>query len=155
MMKRLPFRYPLEPLIRKKRSDWQAVKIEEVTAGTLVDRRKTEVSKVRDDIDDAEQTLRQSWRNGMSIDPLQQQLMTTYLLQQRHLLKRHEGALEKARETHNRVLSSLETIGRGIKSLEKHRAGKEEVHQVEQSRREESAVDELWLLGQHENEQRG
>jgi flagellar biosynthesis chaperone FliJ len=142
------FRYPLDALLRKRRADWKTVKTEEMTASRVVERHNQEVGAVKNSIDDVERTLRDSYQEGVPIDLSRQQLLSNYLSQQRHVLEQRQKALHKAKEVYQQVVNSLEGIGRGIKSLEKHRVGKEADHKVEQYSHEQKQLDELWLLKQ-------
>jgi len=147
-----PFRYPLDALLRKRRSDWKTVKVEETTAGQVVDGKNAETAEAKGSVAGTEDMLRESCRDGMRIDPLRHHLLSNYLSQQRTVLKQKHQALVKAREVHERVLVNLEGIGRGIKSLEKHREGKEEEHKFERKGLEQRQTDELWLLRQGQRE---
>lgn len=142
------FRYPLDALLRKRRADWKTVKAEEATASQVVNRQNDEVRDAASSVSSVESTLRESFQSGMRIDPLQQELLSGYLSQQRSALKQKQQALTKAQEVHQQVATSLEGIGRGIKSLEKHREGRETGHRLEQHSLEQKQVDELWLLRQ-------
>ena len=149
------FHYSLEALLRKRRSDWKTVKVEETTAGEVVDRKTAEVTNTKDVVEGAEQLLRDACRDGMQIDPHRHHLLTNYLVQQRTVLKQKQQALVKAREVHDQVTENLVGIGRGIKSLEKHRTGKEEQHKFELNLQEQKVTDELWLLRQGPHKGRG
>lgn len=142
------FHYSLEALLRKRRSDWKTVKVEEATAGKVVDKKNEEVTAAKDVVDGAEQLLRDSCQSGKPIDPQRHYLLSSYLSQQRKELTQKQQALAKAREVHEKVAENLSGIGRGIKSLEKHRTGKEEQHKFELSLLEQKLTDELWLLQQ-------
>lgn len=141
------FRYPLEALLKKKRSDWKTVKVEEVTASRVVDNRRADVDQARDGIDEVEQLLRHARRDGTGIDVVQQHLLGNYLTYQRSVLVRRQQALQQAREVHGRIRSNLDGVARGIKSLEKHRVGREAEHRTAQRQLEQKNLDELWLLG--------
>jgi hypothetical protein len=81
-----------------------------------------------------------------------QEMLSKYLSQQRSELEQRYQALQQAKQVHERVAKNLEGIGRGIKSLEKHRGGKEVDHRFEQGKLEQKQIDELWLLRQRKNE---
>ncbi|HXF88970.1 MAG TPA: hypothetical protein VNK48_11510 [Xanthobacteraceae bacterium] len=141
------FRYALEALLRKRRSDWRTVKGEEMAAGRVVDDRRAEVDRAQGGVAGTEQLLRQARRGGSAIDPEQQHLLGNYLAHQRLVLAERCAALARAREVRERISANLADISRGIKSLEKHRARREADHRAAEGRREEHVLDELWLLG--------
>ena len=141
------FRYPLDALLRKRQSDWKSVKLEEVTAGRLVETRGTAVDQARGTLEGAEQLLRSARGAGTPIDPAQQLSLGNYLVHQRAALHEHRQALRQAQDLRERVRSNLDGISRGIKSLEKHRAARETNHRLEQDNLEQKRLDEIWLLG--------
>lgn len=122
------------------------MKLEEVAAARVVDSRHAEAEQARGSMKETEQQLRHAQRDGMHIDLLQHHLLSGYLRHQRGVLHERELALNRAHALHERVRSNLDGIARGIKSLEKHRTGREAEHRLEQSSREQKGVDELWLF---------
>lgn len=146
------FRYALEALLRRRRADWKTVKMEEAQAGSIVDRRNDEVDQAKGGVAETEQLLRQERRDGAAIDPRREHLLGGYLSLQRKGLEDSQRALKSARDMHERIRTNLEGISRGIKSLEKHREGREIEHKFEQGNREQKRVDELWLLRRRRND---
>ncbi len=148
------FRYALEALLRRRRSDWKTVKMEETTASKVVDDRNSEVDQARGIVEETEQSLRHARRDGVEIDPNRQHLLAGYLSLQREVLGQRQHALGQAREMHERIRTSLEGVTKGIKSLEKHREQREADHNVQQGAAEQKRVDELWLLRRRRKEPR-
>jgi flagellar export protein FliJ len=148
------FRYALDALLRRRRSDWKTAKMEETQASRVVERRDEEVGQARHGVAETEELLRETRRGGAAIDPARWHLLSGYLSLQRKSLEDRQRALTRAQEVHERIRSGLETISRGIKSLEKHRDHREADHKIEQGNREQKRVDELWLLRRRRNENR-
>ena len=118
------FRYVLDALLRKRRSDWKTVKLEEATAAHVVERRDAEVHEVHGSVNTTEQLLRQGRRDGEAIDPLRQHILAAYLAQQRGMLTERRQALGAAgppyvRRVHDtpvvgaRLLAAYEALRRG------------------------------------------
>ncbi|MFL6180642.1 MAG: hypothetical protein ACJ74E_12485 [Actinomycetes bacterium] len=147
-MKQAPFRYTFDALLRKRRSDWRTVKLEEITAARVVEHRDAEVTQTRDQVRETEYLLRQARRDGEPVDVFRERVLAAYLHHQRGMLVQRQQALEQARDVHERVRSNLEGIARGIKSLEKHRTQREADHRLLQQSIEQNRIDELWLLRQ-------
>lgn len=147
-MKQAPFRYAFDALLRKRRSDWRTVKLEEITAARVLEHRDAEVTQTRDQVRETESLLRQARRDGEPVDVLRERLLAAYLHHQRGMLVQRQHVFEQARDVHERVRSNLEGIARGIKSLEKHRMRREAEHRLLQQNIEQNRIDELWLLRQ-------
>jgi len=145
-MAQKPFRYSLEALLRKRQFDWKAVKLEETTAERAVSHGAVRVEEARGTIEQAEELLREARRDGTPIDATRQELLLNYLGQQRLELQERQQRLQRSRDVHTQIQSNLDGIGRGIKSLEKHRAGRQAEHALTQYGIEQRGVDELWLL---------
>jgi hypothetical protein len=147
------FRYTLDALLRKRRSDWKTLKQEEVQAGRVVDSRQVEAQRARGTVAQAERLLRAGRRDGATIDPARQLRLSGYLAQQRAALADRERALAQAREVRERIRANLEGVARGIMSLEKQRAAREADYRREQGYVEQRRADELWLLGRSSGSQ--
>lgn len=120
--------------------------MEEMTAARVVEHRGAEMNKAHGNVRDTEHLLRQARCDGEPIDTLRQRIVATYLAELRGQLIERERALKQARDVHAQIRVDLDDIGRGVKSIEKHRAQREHDYRLERERCDQAGIEELWLL---------
>lgn len=139
------FLYPLDPFLKKKKLDWAGAKLEETQAKAVLDLHKDKAAAIQGEIEEIEQSLRQSCEPGALIDRDRQRNMANYLKHTQSGLKAARQQVDDADKAHEQISREASAINQGIKALEKHRSGKQAEHAQEARRREYNQLDELWL----------
>lgn len=139
------FRYRLEPLVKLRSAERDALKAELERAADEVDRKAAECDLLARAIDRAEGELRALCRGGAELPLDAHQRLQLYLRRQRELRGAKQRELDAAALVVERKLSELQLKLQDTKALESHRERKRRQFDDTQLRALMSAADERWL----------
>src|SRR5262245_12300714 len=145
------FRYRLDPLIRLRSAERDALKGDVRRAAEEVDRRTSEVERVSREVSEAEGELRAALRSGAAIAVDEQMRLQAYLKQRRAQRVAKQRELDQATLAMSRVLEELISKQRDAKTLEKHRDRQQRQFEQTESRVALNAADDQWLRKRKES----
>jgi hypothetical protein len=140
------FKYQLQALLKKRRSELDTVIAEEAAAIQALDGLNKQRADIEHAIARAEEEMRAASRPGCAIDQEQFDLARKYLRQKREEFERKAKEVQKAEKVCEQLRRQKNAIRQGIKTLERHRETKRAEREVELRRSEQRGLDELWLL---------
>ena len=144
------FTYRLDPLIKLRAAERDALKGEVRRAAEEVHRRTEAVEQVARDVVAAEGALRAALRSGAAIAIDEQQRLQAYLKQRRVQREARQRELDDATVAMNRVLEQLNSKQRDTRTLEKHRDRQRKQFDQTESRVALNAADDQYLRRRRE-----
>ena len=139
------FRYALEPLLKKRRSERDASAAQERSARGLLKAHTEQARAAALALSGVESALRESLQAGASIDPRRQEALSGYLAVARDALRAKSGHAAKAGELHEQTQRALLRALQEARALELHRENRQREHRRERRQLAEHKQDELWL----------
>ena len=149
------FKYQLEALLKKRRSELDAAIAEEAAAVQALEGMKKQRAQIEDSIARTEEEMRAASSPGRPIEQEKLDLARKYLRQKREELERKEQEVQKAEKLCEQLRQQKNTIRQSIKTLERHREAKRTEREFELRRAEQRGLDELWLLRRGSERARG
>jgi len=141
-----PFKYRLDPLMRLRASERDALRAEALQAAQEVQQRTRELQDIGRTIERGESALRALVTDGSEIAVDAQLRIQRYLALQREGEVRKRRELESAEQKESGLLSKLLLKQRDAKALELHKDKQRRQFEVERGRASVKSADEQWLL---------
>jgi flagellar export protein FliJ len=140
------FHYSLQALLRMRDAELGGARDALTSARRQVEER---ARKLRDQLDRVvllEQQGRQLAAPGASIDPDAAQRVQRYLALEQIEARKRQIETDEARQGETQALGRWRAAHQAVRILERHRDAMAATFEIEQTRREQRRVDELYLL---------
>lgn len=141
-----PFKYKLDPILRRERWDGEVLGAEAARARAVEEDKRRLLDQVAASIRAAEAELRALHRANEPIPLERRQLLTAFLQHQHVQAALRAQELAQAEQIHREALAALQAKRRSTRALENHRDRRKSEHDVEQTRQSLKRADESWLL---------
>jgi hypothetical protein len=144
MQGRKPFKYALEPLMKKHGWDAEVLKRDAATAARMLEQRQSERDALLKVIGQVESEIR--GLNELQPFPIgRYQAMGRYLQEQHKMLAAKQKEVDGAQRTHEQIVAQARRLQRSIKGLEKHRDDRRKSYATECERKDVKEADNDWL----------
>ncbi len=144
MQGRKPFKYTLEPLLKKHGWDAEILKRDVAAAARVLEQRESERDALLKVIERVESEIRAL--NDLQPFPIgRYQAMGRYLQEQHQMLVTKQNEVDGARRIHDQVIAQVQRVQRSIKGLEKHRDERQKAYATQCERKEVKEADNDWL----------
>lgn len=139
-----PFKYALEPLLKKHGWDAEVLKRDAATAARVLEQRKSERDALLEIIEQVESEIRAL--NDLQPFPVARyQAMGRYLQEQHEALAAKQKEVDGAQRIYDQILAQVQRLQRSIKGLEKHRDERQKSYETQCERKEVKEADNDWL----------
>lgn len=146
---RSPFRYTLEPVLKKNNWDIDVLRLEAARAEGVVAQRRAEKDALQKTIEELEDELREVQTQNLAIERDNYERITAFLQHARKLLEEKQQHVEQAEKVHLQIVTQMRNLKLSTKGLENHKQRKRKAHQNEQERAQMLEADETWLISKH------
>lgn len=143
---RRPFRYVLEPILKKNNWDIDVLRLEAARAEGVVAQRRAEKDVLHKTIGELENELRQVQTQNSAIARDKYERMMAFLEHARKLSEEKQQQIEQAEKVHVQIVTQMRNLKLSTKGLENHKQRKRKAHQTEQERAQMLEADETWLI---------
>ena len=142
----------MEPVIKMRRWDLDAAKVEEVRARQAVQDRARETQELGESIAEAETVLRRVHQDGASIDAQLYTTLAMFLSVRRQDFEDKMEELRDAQRAHDETQQVVLGAKQKLNAMEKHKEAKRQENEIENRREEQKQMDDLWLLRRERSE---
>lgn len=146
---RRPFRYALEPIIKKNNWDIDVLRLEAAQAEAIVAQRRAERDALHKTIEELESELRRIQTDSPAIVRDKYERLIVFLVHARKLLEEKQQQVQQAEGMHAKIVAQMRSLKFSTKGLENHKQKKRRNHQTQQERAEMLEADETWLISKH------
>jgi flagellar biosynthesis chaperone FliJ len=144
MTRTIPFRYPLEPFLKKHQWEEQALRQELATAREACNRLQEQTEAIAQAVRALNAQIVEMHRG--TFDPAQQQRVIAWREQQDVLLAARQGEVADAQANAEQVAQHLARTLNAVKGHESYRGRLQGEHRIECERDAARQVDDAWLL---------
>ncbi len=139
-----PFKYALDPLLKKHGWDVEVLKRDAATAARVLEQRQSERDALLKLIDEVESEIR--GLNDLQPFPVgRYQAMGHYLQEQHNMLAAKQREVDGAQRIHEQIVAQVRRVQRSIKGLEKHKDQRRKSYATQCERKEVKDADNDWL----------
>jgi flagellar biosynthesis chaperone FliJ len=142
-----PFRYSLEPILKKTGWETQTLKVEETQSRQVKIEKETELGKLKEKVTSVETEIRKIYNAG-TLDPRRLDSARLFLKDQHQSLAKKHKEVETATQIHEQVLNRLVKSKRVQKGFEDHKDRKELEHRRLRDGLLYKELDDLWVTRQ-------
>ncbi len=140
------FNYSLQALLRMRDAELSGARDALTGARRQVEEHARRLREQLDGVILLEQQVRKLIAPGASIDPEAAQRVQRYLALEQIEARKRQVETDEARQSETQALGRWRAAHQAVRILERHRESMAATFEIEQTRREQRSVDELYLL---------